>query len=267
MLQRICAVFLLSTSLATAAPTLSNAVFANYRETVTPAVFNNVFCNTMGTGAALQCSDTVALSDTGGLSLTYSAYSESAFGTLKTRAEATLSGTGSTPASRLSVVRGGATFTDDFLFTGLPTGTAGVAHWLFQLTGSTAGYGNGNLANATISAFSGPTIFSSVTLQNPTNVLLTTPIVFGQSMTLSFNLVALININNFISGLSLSTLWDNTAVLSGLSVTDAQGNLQEFDVTGASAAGYLADLPEAIPEPSTMILAACGLAALALRRN
>ena len=111
MRYRICVLILLATSLANAAPTLANAVFANYRETVTPAVFNNIFCNTTGTGAALQCSDTVALSDTGGLNLTYSAYSESTFGTLKARAQATISGTGSTPAPRLSVVRGGATYT------------------------------------------------------------------------------------------------------------------------------------------------------------
>jgi len=197
-----------------------------------------------------------------------SASASATFGTLGVAASADLANGNDARTAAL----GAASFTDTFTFTGGPVGTAGTVDFVFDITGSSTGSGDGEVVVALavfqdtafdLETMLGGLIFEDIQVNGDTfGVTVPVPVLFGTPTDLTFSLGVLSSVPPLLTLLpgsyagTAEGTYDQTAELVEITSPDAP----QLEIETGSGTNYLGNaLNVATPEPSALILAVVGL--------
>ncbi|MBS1706767.1 MAG: PEP-CTERM sorting domain-containing protein [Armatimonadetes bacterium] len=158
-------------------------------------------------------------------------------------------------------------FVDTLQFGG--TATNYYAQYVFHISGSTLTYRDFSYLDVKIGANTNERFYFYGQTNGVTNKMVATKKYLigsgGQKASVQMNSIFQPNLKQISSGASVSGDCDfyHTVVLSGIQVTDENGNVvSNIDINGMSGTHY-----QAVPEPATMAALGLGLAAVARRRK
>jgi hypothetical protein len=202
------------------------------------------------------------------LNMNYDAHGSAAFGVLSGYASANI-----VPAALVNppgpnnhaVVRVTAAFEDVYTFTTGTPGASGNVSFNYTVTGTSlvSSAGNTAVAQMTIVDASSGAAYDFAPDASGQALSPAIPIVFGQPIDLLTAFVPLVNIFDFNPGSFATVDYSETAILTGIRVTDVAGRPVSFTVTSASGSQYTS--LGIAPEPSTLALAALGLVLVLFR--
>lgn len=202
--------------------------------------------------------------------LDYSSDTQSAFGILRGRASAYLTGTnnGVTPPTFVSV-GGRANYFDTTTITGgVGSGTQTLR---FHVTGTSSTSGSPNSARAQLQYIPfdsqgniGPE--QNFAVDSFGNTYIPINFTFGVPFTYEISFYSLAQILQYSDGSFASSDYSHTVVLDQVKVADGKGNLvSNFGIVAESGTSYSAN--GVVPEPASWLLIAVGGAALAMYRR
>lgn len=234
--------------------------------TVSNVNANNPALQVVCSGAA-GCFGATPVYGTTGLTEQYAAYGTATYGILNSYASGTITGTmqsGSIPSDFYSVIRGDSLYNDTVTVAGGAAGTPGTENLTFTVTGFNSASGN-NIATGYMFVTEGSQIYGggagngcSAFNGNATVSCSGIPIVFGQPVSYEVDLWAVVNLHDFMAGSTATSDFAHTAVLTGISVNDQNGNpVPNFSITAASGTAYTRS--GVTPEPEGILLCAAGL--------
>jgi len=213
------------------------------------------------------CVGSVAVLNASGLTMSYNNGGSADIGVLHAYVNGSVSGTpGGTPPL-YAIMIGSGEFEDTLTVSGLPTGSTGSMVLDFSIDGTQTLSGS-NVGGLDFLVYdynaNGSYLDSQVCVDDTLSSPVTCPALtfkFGVPMILQVYFQVGTNLADFVPGSVASMDYNNTAVLSGILITNPANQNQPVDFTVASASGAVYTSSGVAPEPSSFALMA--LAAVA----
>lgn len=213
------------------------------------------------------CSGTAAVFGTTGLNMAYDAFGLPGYGILGGFASQSVSGSiqsGAIPSGMYSVVNGESDFDDTFTVFGAQSGTLGTLTATFTVSGNSSVVSTSGFAGVSMFALEGSNSYNCGNVPGPgTLTCAGIPITFGQGVNIEFQMSTVLNISGFAPGSSATANYADTALLTGIAVSNNGGSaVSGFSIQSGSGTQYTSQ--GVAPEPATTSLSAIGLMLLVL---